>query len=105
MRNLSTTPGIVEVNLDVNIAPVNVNGTTASLMTYNGSFPGPTIYAKRGDIVKIHFKNSLPYTTENNILGFVKNVTNLHTHGWHVSPMEPADACASEHLYRPNLQL
>ena len=92
MPNLSTVPGIVEVNLEANISPVSVNGTMANLMTYNGSYPGPTIYVKRGDIVKVHFKNSLPYTTAQNILGFANNISNIHTHGWHVSPMEPADA-------------
>ncbi len=25
-------------------------------------------------------------------LGFTKNVSNIHTHGWHVSPKEPSDA-------------
>lgn len=85
-------PNIVEVNLDVRMAPINVNGVTAKLFTYNGQFPGPTIWAKQGDIVKIHFSNSLPNTGEKNILGFVRGTTNLHTHGWHVSPEEPADA-------------
>lgn len=28
--------------------------------TYDGSFPGPTIKVKKGDILKVHFKNSLP---------------------------------------------
>ena len=29
------------------MAQINVNGTTANLMTYNGCFPGPTIRAKK----------------------------------------------------------
>lgn len=92
MANVSTTPGVEEYNLEVKNAWVNVNGTTANLMTYNGLYPGPTMMVKKGDIVKVHLKNSLPPTTEKNVLGFEKNHTNLHTHGWHVSPMEPADA-------------
>lgn len=92
MPNLSSTPGIVEVNLESKIAPVNVNGTTANLFTYNGSAPGPTIRVKRGDKLRVHFKNSLPATTAKNLLGFTKNIANLHTHGLHVSPEEPADA-------------
>lgn len=82
----------VDVNLDPMISPVNVNGTMANLMTYNGYFPGPTIDVKRGDVLRIKFTNSLPYSSETNLLGFQKNLTNLHTHGWHVSPKEPADA-------------
>ena len=84
-------PNVVEVNLDVKKAMINVNGVMANLFTYNGQFPGPTIWAKRGDTVKVHFTNSLPATTEKNILGFTRGITNLHTHGWHVSPEAPAD--------------
>jgi FtsP/CotA-like multicopper oxidase with cupredoxin domain len=40
----------------------------------------------------VQLKNFLPYTTEKNILGHTRNVTNLHTHGLHVSPNEPADS-------------
>ncbi len=91
-QNLSTTPGIVEVNLEPRISPVYVKGIRANLFTYNGSYPGPTIRVRRGDTLNLHFKNSLPNTTEKNILGFTRNVSNIHTHGWHVSPKEPSDA-------------
>ncbi|MBI5602112.1 MAG: multicopper oxidase family protein [Deltaproteobacteria bacterium] len=83
---------LVEVNLESMISPVNINGTTANLMTYNGYFPGPTINVKKGDVLRINFVNSLPYSSETNLLNYQKNMTNLHTHGWHVSPKEPADA-------------
>jgi FtsP/CotA-like multicopper oxidase with cupredoxin domain len=83
---------MVEVSLDAKIAPVNVNGVTANLFTYNGLSPAPVIRAKQGDMLKVHFSNTMPYTTEKNMLGFMKNITNLHTHGLHVSPLEPADA-------------
>lgn len=92
MPDINALPNVVEVNLDVNTASINVNGTTATLLTYNKSYPGPTIYTKRGDTLKVHFKNSLRPTTATNLLGFEKNHTNVHTHGWHVSPMEPSDA-------------
>jgi FtsP/CotA-like multicopper oxidase with cupredoxin domain len=78
-------------NLEARIAPVNVNGAIANLMTYNGSFPGPVIRVRKGDTVRINMKNSLPSTTESNLLDYRRNVTNLHTHGLHVSPKEPAD--------------
>jgi FtsP/CotA-like multicopper oxidase with cupredoxin domain len=35
--------------------------------------------------------NGLPATTQTNLLGYRRNITNLHTHGWHVSPEEPQD--------------
>jgi hypothetical protein len=42
MSNISTTPGIVEVNLEAKIAPININGATVNLMTYNGTYPAST---------------------------------------------------------------
>ncbi len=78
--------------LAVQEAQVNVNGTWATLLTYNGAFPGPTIRAKKGETLRVQLKNFLPSTTEKNILGHTKNITNLHTHGLHVSPEPPADS-------------
>jgi FtsP/CotA-like multicopper oxidase with cupredoxin domain len=92
LANVSTTPGIFEGYLDARMAIVNVNGTLANLFTYNGLYPGPLIKVNHGDIMKIHFTNSLPQTSVTNFLGFEKNHTNIHTHGLHVSPKEPADA-------------
>ena len=83
--------------LEVREAQVNVNGTMASLLTYNGQYPGPTIRARKWDTLRVQLKNFLPYTTQTNILGHTRNITNLHTHGLHVSPvgfpdpMVPAD--------------
>jgi FtsP/CotA-like multicopper oxidase with cupredoxin domain len=84
--NASTTPGVVDVSIEARIAQVAVNGAPASLLTYDGSFVAPTIRASPGDVVYLRFRNSLPATTETNLLGHVKNVTNVHVHGWHVSP-------------------
>ena len=90
MVNLSSTPGIVEVALEAKPAPVSVNGTTATLLTYNGSYPAPTIRARRGDLLRIHFQNNLP-DLGTNILGHDRSITNLHTHGLHVSPAGISD--------------
>lgn len=90
MPNLSTTPGIVEIDLEAKVAPVNINGTVANLQTYNGYFPAPTIKVKKGDILKVHFKNSLPFAGYN-LHGHPRNETNLHTHGLHVSPTGDSD--------------
>jgi FtsP/CotA-like multicopper oxidase with cupredoxin domain len=84
--NRSTIPGVVDVSIDARVATASVNGASASLLTYNGSFIAPTIRANPGDVVYLRFRNALPYTTATNILGHVKNVTNVHVHGWHVSP-------------------
>jgi FtsP/CotA-like multicopper oxidase with cupredoxin domain len=92
MPNLSSGAGVVEVNIEAKMAPININGTTTELMTYNGYFPQPTIRVKRGEILNVNFKNSLPEEMEESVLEDAeRNVTNLHTHGWHVSPSGNSD--------------
>ena len=90
MPNLSTTPGVVEVRVEAKPALVNINGNMATLLTYNGSYPAPTIRVKSGDLLKIHFRNSLP-PMDGNILGHDQELTNIHTHGLHVSPAGESD--------------
>jgi len=70
--------------MEAKVAPININGVTANLMTYNGVYPAPTIKVKKGDLLRIHFKNSLPYSGVN-MMGEDRDLTNLHTHGLHVS--------------------
>jgi suppressor of ftsI len=43
-------------------------------MNYDGSYPGPTLVICAGDRVIVHLQNDL------------REATNLHTHGFHVSP-------------------
>ena len=43
-------------------------------MNYDGGFPGPTMVICAGDRLSVHLQNDLP------------EPTNLHTHGFHVSP-------------------
>lgn len=85
---LSSVSGVF--NLEAKMAPVNVNGTWANLLTYNGLYPAPTIKVARGDHLRIDLTNSLTMLGTN-ILGHNRDITNLHTHGLHVSPREPAD--------------
>jgi FtsP/CotA-like multicopper oxidase with cupredoxin domain len=88
--NLSRESRLVEVSLEARPAPVNIGGYTATLLTYNGSYPGPTIRVRRGDHLRIKFKNSL-YMMGNNLLGHDRDISNLHTHGLHVSPSGNSD--------------
>lgn len=88
--NVSTTPGVVEVNLEAKPAPVNVNGVTANLWTYNGAYPAPTIKVKKGDLLRVNYTNSLT-DTGTNMHGHRRDGTNLHTHGLHVSPSGNSD--------------
>ncbi|MGR9035655.1 MAG: multicopper oxidase family protein [Gammaproteobacteria bacterium] len=90
MTDVSTTPGIVEVNLEAKVAPVNINGAVGNLLTYNGAYPAPTIKVKTGDLLRVHYKNSLP-DAGLNMHGRPRAETNLHTHGLHVSPEGNSD--------------
>ncbi|GFE58613.1 multicopper oxidase family protein [Geobacter sp. AOG1] len=72
-------------------AKLRLNGTPVTLLTYNGMYPGPVIRAAKGDMLKVRMVNGLPKTTATNILGHRRNITNLHTHGLHVSPSGMAD--------------
>jgi FtsP/CotA-like multicopper oxidase with cupredoxin domain len=81
----------VEIDLEAGPATVDVNGTPARLLTYNGAFPGPTIRVRRGDILTVNYTNRLPRSLGRNFLGYDREVTNLHTHGWHISPEAPSD--------------
>ncbi len=98
LQDKNPADNVFEGDLEAKVSQVNVNGVMANLYTYNGYYPGPTIKIKQGDLLKINFKNSLPVGGVN-ILGFPKGVNNIHTHGFHVSPEEPADAA---HLAIPS---
>ncbi len=57
-------PGVVEIDLEARIADVEFRpGVKTRAWTYDGGVPGPTIRAKVGDELVVHFKNSLPEAT------------------------------------------
>jgi FtsP/CotA-like multicopper oxidase with cupredoxin domain len=66
--------GKLDVPLTASLGKVMINGKRVMALNYDGSFPGPTLVICAGDHLTVHFKNDL---TE---------PTNLHTHGFHVSP-------------------
>jgi suppressor of ftsI len=66
--------GVLDTRLRAAIGPVQINGQQAITGNYEGSFPGPTLVLCAGDKLKVHFQNDL------------LDPTNLHVHGFHVSP-------------------
>ncbi|HTZ88545.1 MAG TPA: multicopper oxidase family protein [Solirubrobacteraceae bacterium] len=66
--------GQLDVPLTAALGKVRIGGKLVQALSYDGSFPGPTLVICAGDHLTVHFKNDL---TE---------PTNLHTHGFHVSP-------------------
>src|SRR4051794_425922 len=73
-----------------------LNGLNAKLRSYNGQVPGPTIFARPGEALRIRVNNSLtPYDSSNwtgdHNVPHELNTTNLHVHGLDVAP----------HLFEP----
>lgn len=78
-KELRSRNGVLEVELlskevDVDISGVQVRGTV-----YNGNFVGPTLRLSPGDSLHLKLKNEL------------KQHTNVHYHGMHVSPNGNSD--------------
>lgn len=87
MKNVSSVPGTVEVNLVAGPARLALlPGHVTNAYAYNGSVPGPTLEVHEGDHVVIHFRNDLP------------EPTTIHWHGLHIpadmdgSPLRPIGA-------------
>jgi FtsP/CotA-like multicopper oxidase with cupredoxin domain len=71
--------GTLDTRLRASVGPVRINHRRVIAMNYEGSFPGPTFVICAGDRMIVHFQNDL------------QEPTNLHTHGFHVSPSENHD--------------
>ncbi len=66
--------GILDTTLRASLGKVLIDHRRVTALNYDGSYPGPTLVICAGDTLKVHLQNDL---TE---------PTNLHTHGFHVSP-------------------
>ncbi len=103
--------GLTFVNLTVKLGVHTIGPDRVLHRSYNGEPVGPVIRTRPGDELIVHLENKLPIEaidigpprdmtpgpqpdplnphSVNFPHGF--NTTNLHTHGLHVSPKEPAD--------------
>jgi FtsP/CotA-like multicopper oxidase with cupredoxin domain len=84
LENISSTRNTVEVRLTASATRLALQpGVETNVYAYNGRVPGPTLTAREGDRVIIHFKNDLP------------EATTVHWHGLHIpatsdgSPFHP----------------
>jgi FtsP/CotA-like multicopper oxidase with cupredoxin domain len=72
--------GVLQGTLVIDEGDAWIAGDTASgLWTYNGSYPGPLLWAKPGDRVLLDVTNNLG------------EMTNTHFHGFHVTPSGAGD--------------
>ncbi|WP_220449472.1 multicopper oxidase family protein [Nonomuraea longispora] len=76
---LRSSNGLLRVRLVVEQRTVRLAGQDVRVMTYNGHYMPPTIRLLPGDRLDLTLVNRLG------------DHTNLHTHGWHVSPSGNSD--------------
>ena len=88
----SSVDGLSTV-LSVAHTPVTIGTQVVQAVTYEQSYPGPTLEIRPGDTLRVQLVND---TDEN---------TNLHTHGLHVSPSGNSDNVLLDHRARPAVRL
>jgi FtsP/CotA-like multicopper oxidase with cupredoxin domain len=71
--------GVLETTLRASVSAVRINHQRVVTMNYEGSYPSPGLVICDGDTLIVHLVNDLPQPT------------NLHTHGFHVSPSGHSD--------------
>ena len=84
--------------LEMGEASFTINGETLTTRAYRQaggvySIPGPTIVMKPGHKYVLRFRNTLPYqpkVMQHNVFKD-PNITNVHTHGLHISGESPGD--------------
>jgi FtsP/CotA-like multicopper oxidase with cupredoxin domain len=79
--------GVLETILIAQESPSNVADST---MNFNGVVPGPTLRLAQGERLRIKLVNRLPPLADPMDTS-MRNNTNLHVHGLHVSPLGHGD--------------
>jgi suppressor of ftsI len=78
-RELRSHHGVLRATLRVDDAVVDVAGARVRAKVYDGRFPGPTLRVRPGDTLELRVVNR------------TGEPTNLHEHGFHVSPIDISD--------------
>lgn len=81
--------GLLEVTLTLGYLRTMLDGKSVNLRSVNASIPAPTLRMNVGDTLRILLDNKLPpnpASAEPATHLRYPNSTNLHTHGFHVSP-------------------
>jgi FtsP/CotA-like multicopper oxidase with cupredoxin domain len=91
---------VLDVSIEAKTGTSDLGGATATVLTYGGGFVAPVIRARRGDVLRLHFTNSLPASGATNLLGKSRFETNLHVHGLHVTPGTNPDGVAGDDVFR-----
>src|SRR6266540_1832237 len=76
---LRSSSGVLRVTLDAKVGPVQAGAAPITGPAFNGRLIGPTLCLRPGDVLDVTLVNHL------------KQATNLHFHGLHVSPQGISD--------------
>ncbi len=76
---IASNGGLLETRMTMAVSPTMFAGQSVLSAVPNGSFPGPTIVLNPGD------------TWKNTVVNNLDDCTNVHTHGFHVSPKDNSD--------------
>lgn len=98
LPNETSEAGVFQASIRAMTAPVDVNGSRATLQTYNGQHPGPLVRVRKNQLLRLKFTNALPDDGRTNILGHPTRTTNLHTHGLHVTPGDNANMTHGDNM-------
>ena len=96
-RVIRSVGGTLATAFAASTNPVIVGGRRVHQpVTYDGTFPGPTLLARPGDTIDLTFTNRIVFDQAGTKPGYGRpprhaNVTNLHFHGMHVPPTGSAD--------------
>lgn len=78
-KDVWSKDGILRTTLIASYDIGKVDGRPVTAMLYNGSLPGPTLHVYPGDRIEL------------NLINHLNETTNLHFHGFHVSPANNSD--------------
>jgi FtsP/CotA-like multicopper oxidase with cupredoxin domain len=123
VRPVQSVGGVLTVTLKIaytDPTKTKIGECGVTLRSYNGSLIGPTLEVSPGDLMKITIENDLPFdkdcknndgSADQNLATLsaqempmgegheVYDVTNLHTHGLHVSPTNNPNGTHSDNIF------
>jgi suppressor of ftsI len=85
---IESVDGVLDVDLTIEPTEISVGGKTFTSNVYNGEYIPPVLVVRRGDEVRIDLTNSIG-PADIQING--AQSTNIHYHGFDISPNPPAD--------------
>ncbi len=104
LETITAQNGVLSTTLTCQRSVVEVGGQSMTLATYGGQVPGPLLRLSPGDSLQIKLDNQLPGSSSqqqstagnsehsvHKLQAGQTDLTNMHTHGLHVSPAGNSD--------------